>query len=205
MNAAPSPSQTERAEELEARFEAEALPYLDQMYGAALGLTRNPADAEDLVQDVYLKAFASFAGFEQGTNIRAWLYRILTNTFISDYRSKRRNPGRVGDPLPMDWQLSDEARDSMHGDEGTGAVSPSAESEAITSLAQGEVMELLEGLPGGQRRAVYLSDVMGFSYPEIAEILEVPLGTVTSRIHRGREKLKKQLRTEALEHGWEVD
>lgn len=210
MNAALVPTNTaaasDSAEQLEARFEAEALIHLDRIYGAALGLTRNPTDAEDLVQDVYLKAFASFGTFEAGTNVRAWLYRILTNTFISDYRSKRKDLGRVGEPLPMDWELTSDAQQSRSdvGRQGSG-VSPSAESEALSAIARADVLSLLEKLPKGQRRAVYLSDVMGFSNPEIAEILDVPLGTVTSRIHRGRAKLKQWLRPEALEYGWEVD
>ncbi len=196
----------ESSAELESRFESEALPYLDRMYAAALGLTRNQQDAEDLVQDVYLRAFSSFDRFEEGTNIRAWLYRILTNTFISEYRSGRRDPGRIGQPLPADWQLTDQDLQVLASEQPRRAapVSPSAESEAIVGLEQGEVLEMLEQLPEGQRNAVYLSDVMGFSYREIAEILEVPLGTVTSRIHRGREALRKSLRGQALERGWEV-
>lgn len=208
MNAPPSAAEKLRLEEIEARFETEALPFLDQMYAAALGLTRNPSDAEDLVQDVYLRAFSNFASFQEGTNIRAWLYRILTNTFISDYRSKRRDLGRIGDPLPADWQLSSAAQGSTGPEQTEGShapVSPSAESEAIIQLESAEVLRMLEELPSDQRRAVYLSDVMGFSYKEIAEILEVPMGTVTSRIHRGREKLRRSLRTEAEARGWEVD
>ena len=196
----------ERTAELEARFESEALPYLDRMYAAALGLTRNTQDAEDLVQDVYLRAFSNFHRFEEGTNIRAWLYRILTNTFISDYRSGARDPGRIGQPLPADWQLTDQDLQTLVSKQVRrgSPVSPSAESEAIVGLETGEVLEMLERLPEGQRNAVYLSDVMGFSYKEIAQILEVPMGTVTSRIHRGRESLRKSLRGQALERGWEV-
>ncbi len=208
MNATSTAADRLQVEELEARFESEALPFLDQMYAAALGLTRNQSDAEDLVQDVYLRAFSNFASFQEGTNIRAWLYRILTNTFISDYRSRRKDLSRLGDPLPPDWQLSSAAQGSLGrgSDQGAHApVSPSAESEAIVQIESAEVLQMLEALPSDQRRAVYLSDVMGFSYKEIAEILDLPMGTVTSRIHRGREKLKRSLRTEAEARGWEVD
>lgn len=208
MNAPTSEAEKLRLEELEARFEAEALPFLDQMYAAALGLTRNRSDAEDLVQEVYLKAFSNFSSFQEGTNIRAWLYRILTNTFISDYRSKKTDLGRIGDPLPADWQLSSASQGSLGGDHDSVAhapTSPSAESEAFVKIESDEVLKMLEALPKKQRRAVYLSDVMGFSYKEIAEILDLPMGTVTSRIHRGREKLRRSLRTEAEARGWEVD
>ncbi len=190
---------------LEARFEAEALPFLDQMYAAALGLTRNAEDAEDLVQDVYLRAFAAFDRFQQGTNLRAWLYRILTNTFISDYRQKRNDPGRIGEPLPADWQLVP-GDFAVAQDRGRAApVSPSAEAEAIIGLETTEVLEMVQALPDSQRRIVYLADVMGFSYREIAALLELPIGTVTSRLHRGREKLRQQLRGTAIDRGWEVD
>lgn len=183
-------------QELEARFEAEALPYLDQIYGAALGLTRNPSDAEDLVQDVYLRAFDRFATFEPGTNVRAWLYRILTTVWVSNYRKDKRDLQAAGEPLPLDWQLGSEAQEPSVRSGSPGlAVSPSAESEAIETIEAEAVLELLDKLPEEQRRAVYLSDVMGFSYKEIGQILEVPQGTVSSRIHRGRETLRKSLGT----------
>lgn len=192
--------------ELEARFEAEALPHLDRMYAAALGLTRNAEDAEDLVQEVFLRAFSSFGQFQEGTNVRAWLYRILTNTFISEYRSGKHDPRKMGQPLPADWQLSetDLRAPSSGGFKLPSPVSPSAESEAMPGLEAAEVLDMLGKLPEPQQEAVYLSDVMGFSYKEVAEILEIPIGTVTSRLHRGRENLRKSLRSQAAGRGLEV-
>lgn len=192
--------------ELEARFEAEALPHLDRMYAAALGLTRNAEDAEDLVQEVFLRAFSSFGQFQEGTNVRAWLYRILTNTFISEYRSGKHDPRKMGQPLPADWQLSetDLRAPSSGGFKLPSPVSPSAESEAMPGLEAAEVLDMLGKLPEPQQEAVYLSDVMGFSYKEVAEILEIPIGTVTSRLHRGRENLRKSLQSQAAGRGLEV-
>lgn len=189
--------------DLEHRFQDEALPFLDQIYGAALGLTRNPSDAEDLTQEVYLKAFSAFATFEEGSNLRAWLYRILTNTFISDYRKKKKDLQSLGDPLPEDWELAREAQEiasraQMGVDDGEAysgvsqsMIAPSAETEAMRQFAKEEAYSLLGDLPTKQRAVIYLADAMGFTYREISEILDLPEGTVMSRLHRGRKKLQQ--------------
>lgn len=185
-------------EDLQRRFEEEALPLLDQVFGSALVLTRNRADAEDLTQEVYLRAYASFDTFEPGTNLRAWLYRIMTNTYVSAYRKESRDLVHVGEPLPLDWQLESDRGEGGAGGEGSAPFgsalsrpfSPSAETEAMISLENEEAYELLSELGTDQRTAVYLADVVGLTSKEIAEILEVPQGTVTSRIHRGRQKLR---------------
>ncbi len=185
-------------EDLQRRFEDEALPLLDQVFGSALVLTRNRADAEDLTQEVYLRAYAAFDTFEPGTNLRAWLYRIMTNTYVSAYRKESRDLAHVGEPLPLDWQLESDRGEGGAGGEdsasSSGALSrpfsPSAETEAMASLENDEAYELLSQLGTDQRTAVYLADVVGLSSKEIAAILQVPQGTVTSRIHRGRQKLR---------------
>ena len=179
------------------RFEAEALPFLDQIYGGALALTRNPADAEDLTQEVFLKAFLAFDTFESGTNVRAWLYRILTNTFISNYRKSSRDLNHIGQPLPQDWQLRSDAEggagagDTSEGGAVSRAYAPSAESEALQHFERDEAYSLLGSLPENQRTSVYLADVMGLSTKEIAELMDVPQNTVLSRIHRGRIRLRE--------------
>jgi len=167
----------------EARFEAEALPFLQPLYGAALRLTRNPADAEDLVQQTFLKAYAAFDRFESGTNLKAWLYKILTNTFISGYRKKQRQPQTVSADESTEFSLFDRLVESN--------VSP--EAEIIDRLPDQEVKSSLESLPEQFRTAVLLADVEGFSYQEIAEITGVPIGTVMSRLHRGRKALQRAL------------
>lgn len=179
----------------EERFEDEALPFLDQLYGAALRMTRNPADAEDLVQETYLKAFAAYASFTPGTNMRAWLYRILTNTFITSYRKRQRQP----------WLSSaDDLTDSqLHEAEGhTSTGLRSAEAEALERLVDADVVEAMSALPDDFRMAVYLADVEGFSYKEIAEIMDCPVGTVMSRLHRGRRMLRDLLADYAVERGF---
>lgn len=178
------------------RFEKEALPHLDQIYGAALGLTRNRADAEDLTQETYMRAYLGFEGFEQGTNARAWLYKILANTFVSLYRKGKKDLHHLGAPLPEDWQLGD-ARDNAD-DDGwdagstapLGFVSASAETEALKRITFKEAHSLLQLLSRKQKEVVYLFDVLGFSYEEISELVDAPIGTVMSRLHRGRAKLK---------------
>lgn len=179
---------------LERRFERDALPYLDQLYGAAMKMTRNPQDAQDLVQETFAKAFASFGTFTEGTNLKAWLYRIMTNAYINTYRKKQREPylGAVEDL--EDWQ--------MGGAESTTAMSSrSAEAEAIDRTPATVVTDALNELPEDFRMVVYLADVEGFSYQEIADIVERPIGTVMSRLHRGRARLRQALGEYAREQG----
>lgn len=170
---------------LEERFEREALPLLREMYAAALRLTRKPADAEDLVQEAYLRAYRGFGGFEAGTNLRAWLHRILTNTFINSYRKRQREPQTVSEEEVPDWYLYDKLAG--------GGAEPSAEAQVLESLPDQDVQDALATLPDRFRMAVLLADVQGFSYKEIAEILDIPMGTVMSRLHRGRRALEKRL------------
>ncbi len=176
-----------------ARFETEALAYLDQLYGAALRMTRNPTDAEDLVQETFAKAYASFHQFTPGTNLKAWLYRILTNTFINSYRKKQRQPQSSGQEVE-DWQL---ARAEAH----TSTGLRSAEMEALDRMPHSAVTDAMNALAPDFRLAVYLADVEGFSYKEIAEIMGTPIGTVMSRLNRGRNQLRIALADFAREHG----
>ena len=176
-------------------FEAQAIPFMDQLYAAGLRMTRNPADAADLVQETFVKAFAAFAQFQQGTNLKAWLYRILTNTFINSYRKKQRDPyqGTIDDL--EDWQLGGaqsvtQARSTR-----------SAEAEAIDHLPDSAVKDALQAIPEDFRMAVYFADVEGFSYQEISDIMKTPVGTVMSRLHRGRRMLRDLLSEYALERG----
>lgn len=182
------------ATDLEARFEREALPYLDALYGGALRMTRNRADAEDLVQETFAKAFAAFDRFTEGTHLKAWLFRILTNTYISQYRRRQREPQRMGTDELDDWLMA-----RTH-DYATGRLR-SAEAEALDRLTDSVVVEAMAALPEERRIAVYLADVEGFSYREIAEIMDTPLGTVMSRLHRGRAQLRDLLADYAREQG----
>lgn len=177
-----------------ARFEKDALVFTSQLYGAALRYTKNTHDAQDLVQDTYAKAFTSFHQFEPGTNLKAWMYRILTTTFINNYRKDQRRP-QISAGEIEDWQIADSS--SHTSDQGK-----SAEDEVLENIADKDIKEALAEMPDEFRMAVYLSDVEGFSYKEIAEITGVPTGTVMSRLHRGRKLLRSSLAVYAKERGF---
>lgn len=181
--------------ERSARFERDALEYVNQLYAAALRMTRNPADAEDLVQEAYAKAYAAFHQYKQGTNLKAWLYRILTNTFINNYRKKQRQPKEHGSEDIEDWQIAQAASHSSSGGR-------SAELEALDHLPDTDVKDALTALPEDFRMVVYYADVEGLPYKEIAEIMETPIGTVMSRLHRGRRQLREMLADYAAERGF---
>ncbi|MCL1600170.1 MAG: sigma-70 family RNA polymerase sigma factor [Actinomycetia bacterium] len=178
----------------QANFENDAMQYAPQLYSAALRMTRNPADAEDVVQETFLKAYRAYDTFTEGTNLKAWLYRILTNTYINKYRKKQRRPNEVELGELQDLYLY--KRLGEHS-----GAQVSAESEALDLFVDEDIIEALESLPENFRLPVLYADVEGFSYKEIAEILDVPIGTVMSRLHRGRKALQRKLWNLAVEHG----
>ncbi len=184
----------ESAAERTKRFERDALQYMNQLYAAAMRYTKNPEDAQDLVQDTYIKAYNSFHQFEPGTNLKAWLYRVLTTTFINTYRKDQRRP-QTSDSELEDWQI---AEASSH----TSDQGKSTEDVVLENLPDSDIKNALAEIPEEFRMAVYLADVEGFSYKEIAEIVGVPAGTVMSRLHRGRKQLREKLTDYARERGY---
>ncbi|GAP56204.1 ECF RNA polymerase sigma factor SigR [Arthrobacter sp. Hiyo6] len=185
----------ETTDERRQRFERDAMQYVDQLYSAAMRMARNPADAEDLVQEAYTKAFSAFHQYKPGTNLKAWLYRILTNTYINLYRKRQREPLQSNSDTIEDWQL---ARAESH----TSSGLRSAEAEALDHLPDSDVKRALQAIPEEFRLAVYFADVEGFAYKEISDIMNTPIGTVMSRLHRGRKMLRDMLADYAAERGF---
>ena len=188
---------SESAEDRRLRFERDAMQYVDQLYSAAMRMARNPADAEDLVQEAYTKAFSAFHQYKPGTNLKAWLYRILTNTYINLYRKRQREPLQSNTDTIEDWQL---ARAESH----TSTGLRSAEVEALDHLPDSDVKRALQAIPEEFRLAVYFADVEGFAYKEISDIMNTPIGTVMSRLHRGRKMLRDMLADYAAERGFKA-
>mgnify|MGYP002722698180 FL=1 len=184
----------EEQREQQRLFEEQALPLLDQLYGGAMRLTRNPQDAEDLIQETYLKAYKNFSSFKQGTNLKAWLYRIMTNTYINSYRKAQRRPTESSADELSDFQLYTTA-----GHDSTGLES--AEVAALKQMPDSQISEAMNDLPEDYRMVVYYADVEGLAYKEIAEVMGTPLGTVMSRLHRGRKLLRAALKDVAREKG----
>ncbi|WP_027019358.1 sigma-70 family RNA polymerase sigma factor [Corynebacterium sputi] len=190
-----TPRTDETDQDLAERFERDALPLLDQLYGAALRMTRNPADAEDLVQEAYVKAYQGFRSYRPGTNLKAWLYRILTNAYINDYRKAQRRPAEYATEEITDYQIAETASHQSTG-------LRSAEVEALDLLPDDEIRTALMDLSEDYRMVVYYADVEGLPYKEIAEIMDTPIGTVMSRLHRGRKKLRESLTSVAEDRGF---
>ncbi|KAB1645666.1 MULTISPECIES: sigma-70 family RNA polymerase sigma factor [unclassified Pseudoclavibacter] len=182
------------ADERRELFQQQAMPFIDQLYGVAMRMTRNPSDAQDLVQETYAKAFQAFGSFRQGTNLKAWLYRILTNTYINTYRKKQRTKGTESIDALEEWQMGG-------AESATATSSRSAEIEALDRMPESQVKEALQNLPEDFRLAVLLADVEGFSYQEIADVMKTPIGTVMSRLHRGRKLLRTELADYAKQLG----
>lgn len=182
-------------EEDKRRFQDEALPMLDSLYGAALRMTRNPADAQDLVQDTMLRAYRAFRSFEPGTNLKAWLFRIMTNAYINTYRRKQREPRKVSSDEVEEFDLYQTLKDHDTSWDET------PENIVLDALVDSDIIEAIDALPEQFRMAVILSDIEGFSYAEMAQIMDVPMGTVMSRLHRGRKQLQERLWEKARERG----
>jgi RNA polymerase sigma-70 factor, ECF subfamily len=182
-------------EEDRKRFQRDALPLLDSLYAGALRMTRNPADAEDLVQETMLRAYRSFDRFEPGTNLKAWLFRIMTNAYINTYRKRQREPLKVSQDDIEDFDLYQELKNH------DSAYSATPESIVLDNLLDSDITQAIDDLPEQFRMAVILSDLEGFTYAEMAEIMGVPMGTVMSRLHRGRKALQKRLLDLAKEKG----
>ena len=180
----------------QANFERDALEFSPQLYSAALRMTRNPADAEDLVQETFLKAYRAYDTFTEGTNLKAWLYRILTNTYINKYRKEKRRPSEVDLGDVQDLYLYRQI-----GSEESASASQSVEERVLDGLVESDIKEAVEELPENFRLPVLLADLEGFAYKEIAEILDIPIGTVMSRLHRGRKAMQKRLWEFARERG----
>jgi RNA polymerase sigma-70 factor (ECF subfamily) len=178
-------------------FEQQALPLMPQLYGAALRWTRNPSDAEDLVQEAFAKAFVAWGQFQQGTNLKAWLYRIMTNTHINMYNKRAKDQAKGGLDDLEDWQIG--SAESV-----TSLASRSAELEAIDNLPSDTIRKALHDIPEEFRMVVYYAVVDGLPYADIAEIMDTPIGTVMSRLHRGKKMLRKMLAEYAAEEGYDV-
>lgn len=182
------------ADQLAVRFEREVIPLRDQLYAAALRMTHNPADAEDLIQETMLRAFIAFESFTEGTNLKAWLRRILTNSYINIYRKRKRRPPQASIDGMSDWQIGRAGSQLSH-------ATSSAEATVLGRMPADELKDALDRLPNEFRVAVYLADVEGFSYKEIAKIVDAPIGTINSRLHRGRQQLRRHLLDIAHYHG----
>ncbi|HIE21725.1 MAG TPA: sigma-70 family RNA polymerase sigma factor [Acidimicrobiia bacterium] len=180
----------------QADFERDALQYARQLYSAALRMTRNPSDAEDLVQETLLKAYRAYHTFTEGTNLKAWLYRILTNTFINKYRRDSRRPTEVDLGSVEDLYLY-----RRIGSEASAEAARTTEDRILDGLVESDIKQAVEDLPENFRIPVLLADLEGFSYKEIAQILDIPIGTVMSRLHRGRKAMQKRLWEFAKQRG----